>query len=61
MNDFNVAAIFSDHMVLQREKEIVIWGETDAERVVVSLSGHEMTCNVKDGTFQVVLPPMQMY
>lgn len=55
----NLAPVFSDHMVLQREKEIVIWGETDAERVVVSLSKHETTANVKDGKFMVVFPPME--
>lgn len=53
-----LAPVFSDHMVLQREKEIIIWGETDAERVVVSLSKHEVTANVKDGAFKVVFPPM---
>lgn len=54
-----LAPVFSDHMVLQREKEIVIWGETDAERVAVSLSKHEVTANVKDGKFVVAFPPME--
>ncbi|MBR1743250.1 MAG: sialate O-acetylesterase, partial [Lachnospiraceae bacterium] len=54
-----LAPVFSDHMVLQRGKEIVIWGETDAERVVVSLSGHETTGNCRDGRFMISLPPME--
>ena len=36
--------LFSDHMVLQREREIRIWGKADVdEKISVSLAGHEAT------------------
>ena len=36
--------LFSDHMVLQREREIRIWGKADVgEKISVSLAGHEGT------------------
>ena len=34
--------IFSDHMVLQREKPLPVWGWADAgERVTVTFAGHQ--------------------
>lgn len=38
--DFRLASPFSDHMVLQREKPVAVWGWADAgESVTVSFAG----------------------
>lgn len=54
-----LAAIFSDHMVLQRDKGISVWGESDAEKVTVAISGREITELCTGGNFSVTIPPMQ--
>ena len=56
---FSVAAIFSDHMVLQREKEVCVFGEgPEGEKVTVEFSGHIGMARVKDGKWRAWLPPM---
>lgn len=53
------AAIFSDKMVLQREKPIAVWGDgKDGERITVTLCGHRASDTVTDGKWRVTLPPM---
>ena len=53
------AAVFSDYMVLQREKPIAVWGDgRDGVRVTVTLAGHSASCTVRDGRWRVTLPPM---
>ena len=54
------ANIFGDHMVLQRNKPIRIWGEASAgENITVSLAGQSAKIKAgKTGTWQVALPPM---
>ena len=53
------AAIFSDHMVLQREKPIAVWGDgRDGTRVTVTLAGHSASGTVLGGKWRVTLPPM---
>lgn len=53
------AAIFTDHMVLQRDKNIRIWG-TGAELDIVTLVFNHMErkTTIKDGSWQLELPPM---
>ena len=53
--------LFSDHMVLQRGKEITIWGSSSKrDRITVSLNGKEVkTRAAKDGKWQTTLPPME--
>ena len=46
-----LAPIFSDHMVLQREKEVALWGECDGEEVTVSLNGRRTSEKVVEGNF----------
>lgn len=54
-----VAAVFSDHMVLQREKRIAVWGEApDGEQVSVLFGGYTVSAVAADGKWQVFLPPM---
>lgn len=52
------APIFSNHMVLQRNKRIAIWGKAGQEKVTVSLNGSAVTAEGKDGSFFAELPPM---
>jgi len=52
------AAIFSDRMVLQREKPITVWGDgKDGDRVFVTLCGNTASAAVKNGKWRVTLPP----
>ncbi|MDO4167903.1 MAG: sialate O-acetylesterase [Eubacteriales bacterium] len=55
----SLPAVFSDHMVLQRGKNIAVWGESDAKRIRVTLAGQTVEASVIEGAFQVLLPPMQ--
>ncbi|MCR5305860.1 MAG: sialate O-acetylesterase [Oscillospiraceae bacterium] len=53
------AAIFSDNMVLQREKPIAVWGDgRDGVRVTVTLAGHRASSVIRNGKWRVTLPPM---
>ena len=53
------AAIFSDRMVLQRDKPVTVWGDGEnGARVTVTLAGQSASCTVTDGTWRVTLPPM---
>lgn len=53
------AAVFSNHMVLQREKPIAVWGDgADGRTVTVTLGGNSASCTITDGAWRVTLPPM---
>ena len=52
-------AIFSDHMILQRRKPVVIWGESDARKVTVTIQDARVVTYVQDGKWQLFLPPME--
>lgn len=53
------AAVFSDHMVLQRDKRICVWGEaTDGECIRVTLCEDTVTTTAQNGKWRVELPPM---
>jgi sialate O-acetylesterase len=53
------AAVFSDHMILQREKPLPVWGEgLDGTTVTVRLRGVEVSAAVQKGVWRVVLPPL---
>lgn len=53
--------IFSDHMVLQRDKKVEIYGEAAAgASVKVTFKGQEKTCTAEaDGNFSVYLDEME--
>ncbi len=55
------ASLFSDHMVLQRNAEVPVWGTADAgAEVMVSFAGQkETTSSGKDGTWNVSLKPLK--
>ena len=53
------AAVFSDDMVLQRGKNITIWGECgDGALITAEINGKSASCRVKDGKWSLILPPM---
>jgi sialate O-acetylesterase len=58
--DVKLAAIFSDHMVLQRNAKLPVWGFADpCEVVTVQLAGQTMTTVAKaDGDWQVIFEPI---
>ncbi len=53
--------LFSDHMVLQREKPLVIWGWADpGEKLAIELGGQKAeTAADASGHWKVILPPMK--
>ena len=53
-----LAAIFSEHLMLQREKENRIFGETDREEeITVQIDDIKVTRHVTPGPFTITLPP----
>ncbi len=58
--ELRFAGIFSDHMVLQRERSIPVWGWADKGRVVtVQFAGQSVSAKVNDdGTWQAILKPL---
>lgn len=60
MAEFSVAAIFSDHMVLQRDKNVKIFGEgEDGDTVTVEFAGQRAKARVENGRWCAVLSPMR--
>ncbi|REE00142.1 sialate O-acetylesterase [Marinoscillum furvescens DSM 4134] len=59
--ELEVASIFTDHMVLQREKEVPVWGKSaPREKVTVSFAGQTLKTKAgKDGRWMVRLSPMK--
>ncbi|MGN0621465.1 MAG: sialate O-acetylesterase [Porcipelethomonas sp.] len=53
------AAIFSDNMVLQRGKNINIFGSCDSERIFVSFRRNTVEAEISDGKWNAVLPPSE--
>ena len=54
-----VNSYFADHMVLQRDAEIPIWGEAaDGQTIIVSFNGQSVAADARDGKWKVVLQPM---
>ena len=51
---------FADHMVLQRDKNVAVWGTADAgEKVTVRFAGAQVSTQADDkGAWRVDLPPM---
>ncbi len=59
--DVHLPGIFGDHMVLQREMKIPVWGTADAgEKVTVKAAGQTQTATADDkGKWRVALDPIQ--
>ena len=61
MDDTKFKGIYSDGLVLQRNKEIIIEGkDTSASEVIVTLAGSSVTAKVEGGSFKAVFPPMNV-
>src|SRR5687768_9751849 len=51
-------ALFTDHMVLQRDKPVKVWGAADSdEKIKVTLGDQTTDTVAKDGRWQVKLKP----
>jgi sialate O-acetylesterase len=59
--DVKLPGIFSDHMILQREMKIPVWGTADAgEKVTVKAAGQTQTATADDkGKWRVALDPIE--
>ncbi len=59
MTTFNVAPIFSDNMVLQRDVPVPVWGTGREDAVVrVHFGGEKAESTVRDGKWRCELPPL---
>jgi sialate O-acetylesterase len=58
--ELEVAVLFGDHMVVQRDDAIVVWGTADPDaEVTVALAGRTQAVHTAaDGTWQVRLDPL---
>src|SRR5687767_9651851 len=55
--EVKLPALFSDNMVLQREKPIAVWGwAEEGEKVLVKLGKDEASTEAKGGKWMVYLP-----
>ena len=59
--ELKLATVFSDHMVLQRDKPVPVWGWSDpGERITVELGGQMQSAVADaDGKWQIKLAPMK--
>lgn len=58
--DFQVAPVFSDHMVLQQGQPVPVWGwGDDGERITVQIGSRRATAVVHNGRWEVRLRPMK--
>ncbi len=57
---FSVNEIFADHMVLQRDANVSVWGTgPEGMRVSVECGGRRAEAVVSDGEWRAALPPME--
>ena len=58
-HNFQLAPIFSDHMVLQRDKPIKVWGTANEDcPISVEFCGRRETTRAGEGKWSVVLDPL---
>lgn len=54
-----LASVFSDHMVIQRDQAITVWGRASADvNVTVVLGEHQRNATAQNGHFTVELPAL---
>lgn len=55
-----LANIFGDHMVLQRQKPIQVWGTCTDETIIHGrLAGQEANAEIKDGAWKMIFSPQE--
>ena len=56
-----VSKLYSDHMVIQRDQPIVIWGWTDADKtVIINFNNSEYSAKASDkGDWKIILPKLE--
>lgn len=60
VDKLRVAAVFSDNMVLQRDKNISIWGTgCNGDTVTVTMNGCAVNARVRDDKWMAILPSMK--
>ena len=59
--DVRLPAVYSDHMVLQQQQKIRVWGWAESdETVTVTLGNNRATAKANEtGRWEVALPPLQ--
>ncbi len=58
--DVKLPVIFSDHMVLQRDQKVPVWGwADDGEKVTVEFAGQKVETTAKDGKWSVALAALK--
>lgn len=56
---FQLAEIFSSHMILQREVPVPVWGQApDGTTIIISFKGKKLVTTSRNGRWRVTLPPM---
>lgn len=56
-----LATVFSDNMVLQREAEVIIWGEAEENTTVKGIiCGQTSKCKVKNGGFRLTFDSLEV-
>lgn len=56
---FVVADVFTDHMVLQRDAKVKVWGKAESgKKVHLSINGQHKQAIVSDGKWELTLAPM---
>ena len=61
MESTKLTGIYSNGMVLQRDKEIIIEGfESAKSEVTVTLADSVVTASVTEGRFKAIFPPMDV-
>lgn len=57
--DLSLPVCFRDNMVLQRNKDVAIWGESDnGNEITVTFNGQSKTTTVAEGKWKLYLDPM---
>ncbi len=57
--EVKLPALFSDNMVLQRDKPVAVWGwASDGEKVTVKIDDAQAITEARDGKWKVYLPKM---
>ncbi len=58
--DVKLPVIFGDHMVLQRDQKVPVWGwADDGEKVTVEFAGQKIETTAKGGKWSVALAPLK--